>query len=145
MMKIQLANSTKYAIVDDDFSHIKEGWRLSNSGYAQRSGILMHRLIVNTPKGMETDHRNSNKLDNRRKNLIVCTSSQNNQRRAQRFMERGFQGVHWYKRTNRWRVALQHEGKAQHLGYFKDLKEALMAYNEEATRVYGVNARLNKV
>jgi hypothetical protein len=39
--------------------------------------IFMHCQIVNTPKGMLTDHRDSNGLMNTWENLRVCTDSQN--------------------------------------------------------------------
>lgn len=39
--------------------------------------IYMHREIMNTPDGMECDHRHHNTLDNRRSELRNCTQSQN--------------------------------------------------------------------
>lgn len=50
--------------------------------YAMTTGIngqsvSMHRLINQTPPGMETDHINGNGLDNRKANLRSVTSSQN--------------------------------------------------------------------
>lgn len=76
----------KSAIVDDDLywslSQIK--WHYSG-GYAvyfekktrPRKAVRMHRLINNTPEGMDTDHINGNKLDNRRANLRTCSRSAN--------------------------------------------------------------------
>ena len=56
-------------------------WHVTDNGYAvnkSRRGIIRsHRLIMNTPKGMDTDHINHNKLDNRKNNLRIATRSEN--------------------------------------------------------------------
>jgi hypothetical protein len=75
----------EFAIIDSsDYSLVSQyNWHLSNTGYAvwrggkPRHTIRMHRLILNTPEGMDTDHINHNKLDNRRSNLRVCSRSIN--------------------------------------------------------------------
>lgn len=50
--------------------------------------IRMHRLIMNCPKGMEIDHLNNNKLDNKRANLEICTRAENNKRMWRRIRRR---------------------------------------------------------
>lgn len=76
MKKITLA-SGEIAIVDNvDFRRLSRySWHLSTRGYACRTGpndetILMHRVIARAPKGIEVNHKNENKLDNRRSNLV---------------------------------------------------------------------------
>src|SRR3990167_9749261 len=92
-MKIIRLNKGQSAIVDDDvFDYLNQWkWYFNNQGYAVRrpyikgSGrknqkcmtIHMHRLVNNTPNGMQTDHINRNKLDNRRENLRNVTDQQN--------------------------------------------------------------------
>src|ERR1017187_7157500 len=39
--------------------------------------VLMHRLIMGDPKGLQIDHRDWNGLNNQRSNLRVATQSQN--------------------------------------------------------------------
>jgi hypothetical protein len=35
----------------------------------------------------------------------------------------GFTGVHWYKPYNKWVAKVKVSGKAEHLGYFKDINK----------------------
>lgn len=73
----------KYAIVDvEDVEKIAlYKWHVSDNGYVLNRNhgktIRIHRLIMNTPEGMDTDHINHNKLDNRKSNLRICTRSVN--------------------------------------------------------------------
>ena len=88
MKKIKLTQS-KYALVDnEDFESInKQKWYFAKKGYAVRHIVksngkqgdwYMHWGIVGKPeRGMETDHINGGKLDNRRHNLRICTISEN--------------------------------------------------------------------
>jgi hypothetical protein len=76
-----------FALVDDeDFgtvSHHK--WYLSALGYAvtpvyvagKRRSVLLHRFVMNAPKGKELDHKNRNKLDCQKENLRYATRSEN--------------------------------------------------------------------
>ena len=81
----------KFAIVDDDIpeSLLKRRWVVSH-GYAvswdkQRKAFdRLHRLVTNCPEGMVVDHKNHNRLDNRKRNLRICTVKENNQNRKRK-------------------------------------------------------------
>ena len=66
--------------------------------YIAPSGcIMMHKFIMNAPKGMCVDHINHNGLDNRRENLRICSYSQNAQNKRRRVDSRsGYKGVYEY-------------------------------------------------
>ena len=56
----------------------------------------IHRLVMNTPKGMHIDHINGNGLDNRKENLRLCTPSQNAMNKRLRYdSSSGFKGVQY--------------------------------------------------
>jgi hypothetical protein len=83
MKKIELTHG-KVALVDDaDFDLLnKHKWFYHHHGYAMRRNgkkmCFMHRVIMDTPKGMYTDHIDHDKLNNQRCNLRICTLSENN-------------------------------------------------------------------
>jgi hypothetical protein len=87
--------------------------------------IAMHRVILNPPNGLFTDHLNGNGLDNRRENLRIVNNRQN------------LQNIHPVKKSRypgvsstgkKWRAYIHLNGKQRHLGLFSDELEAATAY-----------------
>ncbi len=104
----------------------------------------MHRLILNVPEGVETDHRDCNGLNNQRANLRLCTHQEN--LRNQKPGGRGFspfKGVTWSKEAGKWQARIKVNNVARHLGFFKKDSEAAKAYNKVATELFGEFAKLN--
>lgn len=80
MKKIKLANNKGITIVDnDDYQFLKTyRWYISGVGYVGNPKLgLIHRYIMNCPKGLQVHHVNHNPLDNRRRNLNICTHAEN--------------------------------------------------------------------
>lgn len=152
MKKIPLTQG-KYAIVDDiDFEYLNQWkWTFHNLEYAyrkdskdNRKNILMHRAILKTPTGKLTDHVNGNGLDNRRGNLRVCTSSQNQKnQRKNKANTSGFKGVSWDKERKKWAAYINANGRLYHLGRFSIKRVAAEAYDKAAKKLHGEFARLN--
>jgi len=120
----------------------------------KRKTILMHRVITNTPKGMQVDHINGNPLDNRRENLRTCTNQQNGMNRERtKNNKSGYKGVCYKKRTKNmineypkpWLARIKHNQKIIHLGYYKTKEEAALAYNKKAIELFGEYVKLNNV
>ena len=142
----------KFAIVDRaDLPIIQPYiWRLSNVGYpitrvrSGRSGLeYMHRIIMDFPKG-EVDHRNGNKLDNRRGNLRLATRSENQANNSlQSNNTTGFKGVYRFRNTGRYTASISINKKIVYLGVFDDPVDAAMAYDSAAVEHYGDFAMTN--
>lgn len=113
--------------------------------------ICLHHLIMNTPKGMHTDHINGNTLDNRRSNLRICTAQQNFQNRKLRSdSSTGFKGVSYQKKrkgminalSKPWRAMIASGGR-KNIGYYATAEEAARAYDAKAKELHGKFAKLN--
>jgi hypothetical protein len=109
--------------------------------------LYLHRLLMNPPKELVVDHINGDSLDNRRKNLRVCTTQQNsmNQGKKNKNTSSKYKGVCWIKRDKRWMAAIRAENRKINLGYYKDELEAVKAYNKAAKKYFGEFARLNVI
>jgi hypothetical protein len=143
-----------FAIVDaEDYEWLsKYKWhagRPTRAGkiYARRSThgggvILMHRMIMNPPKGMVVDHINGNTLDNRRCNLWVCTQAENIQNGGlHKGAKNRFKGV--YPNGRKWYGRVKYKGETYYLGLFDDEVEAAKARDRKALELYGKHAWLN--
>ena len=153
MKRIKLTQN-QYTLVDDeDFDELnKHKWyarynSCMDSFYASRNDrkvngkrftVQMHRVILNTPKGMQTDHANHDSLDNRKVNLRICTRSQNQHNRVQhKNMTSKYKGVYWNKKYEKWRARIRINGKQIHIGYFKTEIDAGKAYDKVAMKYFG--------
>lgn len=152
-MKKIYVGKEQYANVDDeDYEAVSvRKWHLNKDGYAvsynkttNQSDIMMHRFIMNIPKGMSTDHINHDRLDNRKANLRACTRGEN-VRNNVGFGESGFKGVYQYKGHNKWCARIHHKGKSTFLGNYSTPEQAALAYNVAALDTFGEFAYVNKL
>jgi hypothetical protein len=98
----------------------------------------MHRVIMNTPKGMETDHVNGDGLDNRKINLRVCTHQQNNCNKNKLSTNTsGYKGVIFHKPSKLWTARIRNGDKTISLGYHKTKEEAYKSYCEACIKYHG--------
>lgn len=160
MRKIPLTQD-KFAVIDNiDYTFLMQWKWCFNNVYAVRNSrksdgldrykiIYMRRIILIRKLGhldfQYTDHKNHNKLDNRRDNLRPASGTQNAGNRKARQGTSKFKGVCWFKRDKKWIVYIRLNGGRKHLGLFTDEIEAAKAYNEAAKKYFGEFACLNKV
>lgn len=147
MKIISLTKGKQTIVSDDDYEYLirwkwyfKDGYAATNmvSADRKRSTIRMHRLLLRTPPGFDTDHINGDKLDNRRENLRVATRGQNQWNRKKQNGTSKYKGIYWNRQNCKWHVQLQVNKKKIWLGYYDNEEDAYAAYQDAAAKYHGM-------
>lgn len=140
--KIFLSNkSDKCTIIDtEDYDKIKNFCWREHNGYVvtnlknKKGSGKLHRMILNAPKDKIIDHKNRNKLDNRKENLRFCDKSENGRNtNLSKRNKSGVKGVYYTSKA--WRAEIYHKGKKVHLGRFERFECACQA-RWDAEKIY---------
>jgi len=140
----------KFALVDAEDADCLAQWnwkasatksgsyavRLQNIGSGRQLTILMHRVLCWSDNLV--DHRNMNRLDNRKSNLRPATRKEN-QRNRRATSATGFKGI--FKSGRKWSATIRLNGKATYLGNHHTKEQANAAYTSAAHAHYGEFAR----
>lgn len=132
-LRDRFGNVAGHTVVDAaDKNLAKHRWYLLGGGYAvrvtridgRRRMTYLHRTLLGLQHGdlRVGDHRDGDRLNNRRSNLRTTTPSGNAQNRganAARLLPRNV-----YTRGDRWRVQVKVGGKPKHLGVFLTIEAA---------------------
>ena len=119
---IYIPEGVSYAIVDnDDYDYVNQfNWNVTPDGYVVRSNkesrnrLALHRDIMQQHQqfdnNLSVDHKNCNKLDNRKENLRICTVQENSRNKL--LLDKntsGFKGVSKKMKENKiyWRADIQ--------------------------------------
>lgn len=122
-------------LVDEAFAQRFCGlvkWCVDNTGYAVASidgkKTEFHRLIMQNYKtGLDVDHINGDKLDNRIANLRYVPRATNAQNKASKpGSSSEYIGVH-LRASGRWYATIRVDGRNRHLGSFATQEDAAAA------------------
>jgi len=153
-MKEILITQGKVALIDDeDYDRVANikwvavrnrriwyAYRWSKGGEKNRHKIWMHRLIMNTPKGMVVDHIDHDGLNNQKHNLRNCTQKEN-KLNSRGSSKTGYLGVYFCRNTIIAQVYIN--GKNKHIGNFKTVQEAAKSRDKYVSQLRGEFANLN--
>lgn len=144
---------------EDEYLLEKYSWHINSQGYLvtdiqiskiprKRNILLLHRVIMNADSGQLIDHKNRDKLDNRKCNLRFCTRSQNAMnRKAQKNSLSNYKGVSPFRK--KWRAVINikigETSKQFHIGVFDNPELAASAYNKQAIILHKEFKCLNKI
>lgn len=134
MKEIKPTNNSKLKIIVDDEDYpllSRFNWYVSDTGYAMtqitgQKHIRMHVLVYGAMprRKLVIDHRNRNKLDNRKSNLRAVTQLENAKNREAK-------GICFDKSRNKWSV--RYRGKF--CGRYETIHEAEIAYQKAKSGV----------
>jgi len=146
---IESKGKEHFCLVDnEDFNLVNNfHWNISNNGYAittiHGKSILMHRLIMGvTDPAFQVDHKQHNKLDNRKEKLRVCTASEN-RRNSLKHMAASSKLKGIYDDGGKWHVQIFVNGKVRNLGLFYSEITAAKLYDKVAKKHFKEFACLN--
>lgn len=125
-------------------------WHKNPDGYVvtyqNKKYTQMAYFVLNVPKGLIADHKNRNKLDNRKQNLRVCTCLESTRNRGlPKNNTSGYIGLTFVRDIKKWLAQIWVNGKSVNLGYFTNKEEAAYVRDLKAKEVYGEFAVLNNV
>ena len=149
MKSIPLTQGLVTVVDEEDFPKLNVyKWYATKAGrecfYAVRNAptegggrrlLYLHRFLLGEPPspGLEVNHINGDRLDNRRKNLEWVTHAQNTRsfQRPRISSASRYRGVTWYPRKGMWRAQVLHCGRAIHIGYYSDETQAAKAFDSK--------------
>lgn len=115
----------------EDYPKIAQHKWSKSGGYActiiDGHNVRFHRLIIDCPEKMLIDHINRNRLDNRKCNLRICTTMQNNWNAIYPRFNGGHRGVIKLNRTNKWLARINVNYECIILGRYNSFEEAVEA------------------
>lgn len=151
----------KEILVDDDFvkpdgacltvtSHgyatlVTATGEKTENGWYKYNRTYLHRYITGAPDGVQVDHINGDKLDNRSDNLRLCTNAQNSMNKGLSLSNKsGYKGVHRVA-NGKWCAQITVDYKCKTIGYYDNPHDAAIAYNKVALEQHGIFAYQNKI
>ncbi len=105
--------------------------------------VALSRFIMNAPAGLQVDHINGNRLDNRRCNLRLATPQENGRNKPSLGGKSKFKGVTRNSQSKNWRAYIVVDRRQFHLGSFESEEAAARAYDNAARERFGEFACLN--
>jgi hypothetical protein len=90
------------------------------------------------------DHKDKDGLNNRIRNLRICSNAQNMGNTSKHVDgSSGYKGVSWHKQAQKWHARIGFDYKSIHIGIFDTAEEAHQAYVAKAKELFGDSRALD--
>jgi len=124
------------------FAHVRPRTVYVCSSSKKGTTVYLHRHIMDAPDDMQVDHIDGDGLNNRRSNLRLATSAQNNANALRAANATGYIGVS-FREGGRYQARGRKDGIRYSIGMYDTAEEAARAYDEWTLKAYGPFAVLN--
>lgn len=159
MKKIKLTRGREALVDDEDFERLSSfNWQCTEHGYARRRVSnkvfsYMHREVMSAKSSETIDHRNSDKLDNRKENLRFCTPGQNAKNSNRKPGATGLCGVYINNPLgktgngvkNKFVARIRVDMKNVWLGRYATAEEAHRVYVDACKKYHGSFSRYSRL
>lgn len=139
-----------YIDIEDIDKVKKYCWYKGKGGYwmsscAEEGGnkkhLKLHKYITDTNSKQIIDHRDRNKDNNRKSNLIHSDKYRNARNSSKaRNNASGYIGVSYNKKRKEWKASVSKNNKEVFLGWYKNKEDALIARLKGEAKYYGKDA-----
>lgn len=152
VIRLKNGQIVKLDIGDFDLGSFRP-WHIHSGGYASCKPYYLHRLVLERMIGRPllrsevADHKNHDKLDNRRANLRIATVALNGgNMKLPAHNTSGFKGVQYKPngcKSRPWLASLKYNQREVFLGFFADAEDAAYCYDQFAVALWGEFALTN--
>ena len=135
-------NGKKFLFDEEDLDLVVDGaWYVGNNGYvlerSKKRARLLHREIMNPSPDMYVDHINGNRMDNRRCNLRIASSTENHANsKISTNNTSKHANVFWQKGYDKWCVQIQKNGEI-YRSFHDSYDEACQIAEEKHKELFG--------
>lgn len=134
-----IIDADDYEAVSRYFWCVYQGYPTTNIGKRPNGrAITLHQFLLgHAPEGFEWDHRDRDRLNNRRSNLRLATDTLNSRNRGiQKNNKSGVRGVIEARVRGRWIAGITVNGKRKQIGTFSTIEEAAAARSVGAEKYW---------
>jgi len=151
--EIPLQNGMVALVDDEDYERCMEYLWYANASnrssvvVLNNKSILLGRFILNaTNRQHVVTHKNNNRLDFRKENLVITSFLQAlHKSKGRKNTSSKYKGVSWEKWSGKWRANIRNKGKTIFLGRYDNEDDAALAYNKAAIEIFGGHAYQNVI
>lgn len=135
---LQFAGEVAGSLADNGYIIV----RLAGLGLVKAHRIIWAVYYGEDPGQFEVDHKDTDRSNNRIKNLRLATKAQNMHNQGLRKTNSsGIKGVSWTANVSKWHAAIRINGRSENLGYYDDIDVAARVVRNARRKLHKEFAR----